>query len=515
MELEKINPDFSDLKNPETIQKHLEVLKSTCTQTLVPHVEIIDKLKNEFEELDFVALAFPQVEKLRDIIEKNPVGSDEYDEAQKQIERLKLNTKHYLIIAIENTLKIANDNKWGICKNQESIYLYNGNFWKEIEKEVFQNFLGESAEKMGVSKYNARFHIFRDQLFKQFMSIAYLPKPESKKDSVLLNMRNGTIEVTQDGAKLNDFEKSDFLTYQLPFNYDPKATAPIFQKYLNDVLPDLDSQKVLAEYLGFVFIKHGSNILKEEKALILYGSGANGKSVFFEIVTALFGKENLSNYSLQSLTEEKGFYRARIANKLINYASEINGKLEASLFKAMVSGEPVEACLKYGQPFTMENYAKFIFNCNELPKDVEHTNAYFRRFLIIPFLVTIPEHKQDKNLHTKIIENELSGVFNWVLDGLNRLLKQKRFSECEAAKKAVEKYKLESDSVQMFLDENEYTKSVVTEIPLKNIFSEYRTYCYESGFKACSLRTLSDRLRNLGYLIERKKYGMAVFAEKK
>jgi putative DNA primase/helicase len=86
-----------------------------------------------------------------------------------------------------------------------------------------------------------------------------------------------------------------------------------------------------------------------------------------------------------------------------------------------------------GNHFILKQYAKLIFNCNELPKDVEHTNAYFRRFLIIPFDVTIPPHEQDKNLHTKIIENELSGVFNWVLEGLNRLLEQKRFSECEGS----------------------------------------------------------------------------------
>src|SRR5690606_41567228 len=62
---------------------------------------------------------------------------------------------------------------------------------------------------------------------------------------------------------------------------------------------DPERQRVLAEYLGFVFIKHGSNALKEEKALILYGTGANGKSVFFEVVNALLGTDNVSSYSLQ------------------------------------------------------------------------------------------------------------------------------------------------------------------------------------------------------------------------
>src|SRR5690606_17922094 len=152
-----------------------------------------------------------------------------------------------------------------------------------------------------------------------------------------------------------------------------------------------------AEFLGYVFIKHGSKRLKEEKALILYGNGANGKSVFFEVVSALLGTENTSNFSLESLTETNSYNRAMIANKLVNYGSEINGKLESSFFKQLVSGEPIEARLPYGQPFTMKQYAKLIFNCNELPKDVEHTNAYFRRFLIIPFDVTIPPQEQDKD----------------------------------------------------------------------------------------------------------------------
>ena len=121
--------------------------------------------------------------------------------------------------------------------------------------------------------------------------------------------------------------------------------------------------------------------------------------------------KNTSTYSLYNLTNERGEYRAKIANKLVNYASEINGKLESSIFKQLVSGEPVEARALYGQPYTISQYAKLIFNCNELPKDVEHTNAYFRRFLIVPFNETISEEEKDIQLADKIIDNELSGVF--------------------------------------------------------------------------------------------------------
>jgi putative DNA primase/helicase len=529
MEAKKLNPVFDDLNNPATILNHVEEPKSKSEAT--PHAEILHQLIEQFEPLDFELLAFPQAEKLREQLEQldrkltNPDGSlntdkaldrerEQWKDLKKQLDKLKLNLKHYLVLSIENALQFAEKNRWGLCKNHDFIYLYNGTFWAEIDKETFQKFLGEAAEQMGVAKFSARFYQFREQLFKQFLATAYLPTPESNKDTVLINLQNGTFEISPQGTKLRPFDSSDFITYQLPFEYNPQAKAPIFEAYLNRVLPDIERQKILAEYLGYVFIKHGSNTLKEEKAMMLYGTGANGKSVFFDVVTAMFGRENVSNYSLQSLTEEKGFYRAKISNKLVNYASEINGKLETSLFKAMVSGEPVEACLKYGQPFTMSQYAKFIFNCNELPKDVEHTNAYFRRFLIIPFDVTIPEHEQDKRLSYKIIEKELSGVFNWVLQGLNRLLEQKRFSDCEAAQQAVEQYKIESNSVQMFLNENEYKGSLTNYKLIKDLYPEYRAFCIDDGMTPFKKTNFIKQLRALSLVVDRVSQNqLAVFIE--
>jgi putative DNA primase/helicase len=508
-----IRPDFSELDTEPDLKAHLQELKSKA-ESATPHAEILNQLIEQFEPLDFEVLAFPQAEKLRGQLEKAAHGSEQAKDIQKQLDKLKLNLKHYLVLSIENTLQFAENNRWGLCKNHDFIYLYNGTFWAEIDKETFQKFLGEAAEKMGVAKFSARFYQFREQLFKQFLATAYLPTPESNKDTVLINLQNGTFEISPQGTKLRPFDRSDFITYQLPFKYNPEAKAPMFESYLNKVLPDLERQKVLAEYLGFVFIKHGSNALKEEKALILYGTGANGKSVFFEIVNALLGADNVGSFSLQSLTNDNGYFRAKLANKLVNYASEINGNLEASVFKQLVSGEPVEARLPYGQPFILKQYAKLIFNCNELPKDVEHTNAYFRRFLIIPFDVTIPPQEQDKNLHTNIIENELSGVFNWVLEGLNRLLGQKKFSDCAAAQKAVELYKIESNSVQMFLNENEYNSSPTNYQLIKDLYPKYRTFCIEDGTTPFKKLNFIKQLRSLGLVVERVSGNqLAVFVE--
>ena len=255
-------------------------------------------------------------------------------------------------------------------------------------------------------------------------------------------------------------------------------------------------------------------ILKEEKALMLYGGGANGKSVFFEIVNALLGAENVICHSLQDLTDGSGYYRAQLANKLVNYASEINGKLESSIFKQLVSGEPVSARLPYGKPFHLTHYARLIFNCNELPRGNEFTDAYFRRFLIVPFDVTIPPEEQIKDLHSRIIENELAGVFNWVLRGLARLLKQNGFTECIAARRAVEDYRLQSDSLRQFLNDERYKSDVNVKTKIVDLYIEYKYYCQENGFYHLTKPNFIKRLKSYGIQVSTINVGNVAYLKK-
>ena len=384
----------------------------TPKSTSASQDQILDALLSQVERVDFVSLVFPETRKLWKQLEKCDPESNQAVEIFDKLGKFKVNERHYTIYTIENVVKLAEKNDWGLCRNQNSIYVYNGMMWLQLDKGTFQKFLCKASERMGVPVVSSKYFQFGEKLFKQFLMQAYLSTPEGDPDTVLINLVNGTYEIRNGKGSLRAFARADFLTYQLPFEYDPAATAPIFEKYLYEVQPDEACHKVLAEFIGSVFIKTGNKLMKEEKALLLYGGGANGKSVFFSVVDSLLGAENITHHSLQDITNENGYYRAQLANKLVNYSSEINGKLDSAIFKQVVSGEPVTARLPYGEPFIMTQFARLIFNCNELPKEVEHTAAYFRRFLIIPFDVTIAPEKQDKNLHNKIIEGELAGVFN-------------------------------------------------------------------------------------------------------
>ncbi len=478
--------DSENPKQPITAQGIIDHALSLIKDIYAPHHRILTLLADKVEKINFHSLASVPPE------EEVPIW--------------KLN-----VIAVDEILRLAKYHRWGICKSREFIYLYNGAYWFHLDSEQFMTFLGEVSYKLGIPELRSRHYEFRKKLLSQFQAVANMPPPLNDSESSLINLLNGTLEIGTKGTKLRAFDRNDFLTYQLPFSFDPEAEAPKFQQYLETVLPHQELRDILAEYIGYLFIPN--NKLKLEKTILLYGVGANGKSVFFDIINALLGRENVSTYSLQNLTDKSGYYRAMIGNKLVNYASEINRRLDPSLFKQLVSGEPVEARLPYGQPFILEKYAKLVFNTNELPKDVEHTNAYFRRFLIIPFEVVIPEPLQDKNLANKIVAKELPGVLNWVLEGMKRLTQNKAFTHSEIVNNQIKSYKNESDTAWLFLEEIGYVPDGSNYKPLRDMYSQYKTFCSENNYRAYSNRSFVKQIKSYQFETRRLNTGNVVFCK--
>lgn len=474
---------------------------------------VLESLLKQVKPVDFRSEVYP--DKMAEIIQRKKKAlknnnNELLANLQKEIEGLKLYQKHYLILAIEKLLQVAHDNDWDLCKRFSYYYVYNGTHWEVINEDDLAYFLGRVSEKMGVPRFDSRHYEFKDKLFKQFEAEAHLSEPKINDDTVLINLENGTFEVTSESRELREFRADDFLTYQIGFKYDPEAKAPLFTKYLNEVLPDRDSQRVLAEFMGYIFTRN----LKLEKVLFLYGSGRNGKSVMFDIMKAMIGESNISYYGLSSLTDDNGYHRAKLVNKLVNWASDVGENLQSNTFKQLASGEPIEARLPYKDPFHLKNVCKFAFNTNTLPTDVEHTDAFFERFLIIPFDKYIPKEKRDPQLANKIIKRELPGVFNWVLDGLDRLLKQSSFSDCPASQEVLKEFRKESDSVAMFTEEMGYEQTLEVWTKSKPVYLDYRQYCFDEGLQPLARKNFHKRLKSLGYATGTKNVGKVIFMRK-
>ena len=99
--------------------------------------------------------------------------------------------KHYIICVVEQVLKIAKENHFGLARKYDFFYLYNGAYWQLIDDQQLTDFLGKAAEKMGVEKFDARHYQFRDELLKQFIVSAHLQKPEPNENTTIINLDTG------------------------------------------------------------------------------------------------------------------------------------------------------------------------------------------------------------------------------------------------------------------------------------------------------------------------------------
>lgn len=275
------------------------------------------------------------------------------------------------------------------------------------------------------------------------------------------------------------------LLYALPYDYEPTATCPKWLNFLEQVLPSAELRFVLQEYLGLLFVNRDRT--KLEKMLILYGGGANGKSVVFETIIRILGEENCSMYDMAQLTRGKASEAnlADIDGKILNYASDLDPHdFSGGIAKRLISGEKMQARKLYKDPMVLKMIPLFIANANELPETTDRTKGFFRRMLILPFNVTIEEEKQDKQLSTKL-RDEYPGILNWILEGTVRIVKNGiNFTPSKDVEKASEEYKIIQDSVYGFIITNRLKKSeekgcVKYLITNNDLHEQYEKYCNE------------------------------------
>ena len=410
-------------------------------------------------------------------------------------------------IVVKEIIRAADDILW--CpeymeklKSDQRVNVFTGTHWECVESQQWKDFINECTEKCGVPESQRMIPTFMKALYEGVaFNLAYNRKQIVPEDEVWLNMPNGTLVLRKDGSvTLREHRKEDLFFYTLNYAYDAQAECPMWHKFLDRVLPEVESQLVLAEFIGYCLMK-SHNL---EKMLWFYGEGLNGKSVTLEIIEALLGSRNVSFLSLCDLTNDE-VKRAGIEHKMLNISHESGKDINANVLKQLTSGERVIIKHLYLDPRETDSYGKFVAAFNVLPR-AEITFGYFRRLIILPYLVTIPTEEIDRQL-TKKLKQELSGIMNWVLQAIPQLMTRREFSSSESCEKALDQYRLQSDNVRLFVSE-QCEKSEFTTQALE-IDNAYRNYCFSSSLKPIGKNKFYERLEKLDYA--REIYGNVVY----
>ncbi len=317
----------------------------------------------------------------------------------------------------------------------------------------------------------------------------------------LLAVENGLLDLdaaAEGDDALRPLEPTDYARTRLPVAYDSDADYDEWASYVAEWAED-GRADALQEYVGYCL---HVGALPIHRALLLVGSGANGKSTFLSVVRALLGDENTTSIGLQTLANEKDAV-AEFDGALANIDDDLSArKLGAGLgmFKKLTAGDRVRARRLYEDGFDFQATGKHLYAANEVP-DVDVSDddeAFWRRWLLVEFPNHYPRGEREPGLRERLTEPDaLAGVLNWAIEGRARLLEQGYFTgEAEYAQAKRERWQAWGDSIEKFIAECVERDPDAANVSTSDAHRVYAAWCREHGERPASQQKLTAELKN-------------------
>lgn len=335
-------------------------------------------------------------------------------------------------------------------------------------------------------------------------------------DDYLFNLRNGTYNLKT--LQLDEHNRTNFITRLADYEYDERAQCPMFKKYLNRIFRSRSDKDDMIAFLQRAVGYTLTGATGEQCLFLLYGSGANGKSVFLDVLNALLGEYGTVTQS-KTFTTERGEISndiAALAGKRMVYASENSSDthLDESIIKQLTGGENISARFLHQEFFTFKPRFKIWWAFNHPPAITDMTNSIWRRIKIVPFNEVLPESEWDKKLAEKLIAQELPGIFNWAIEGLKDYYRLGSLTPPKVIAEATQQYKEEQDILHEFIED--YCELPKTdelfgkafEERAGDLFTAYKTWnTYNGDEKPMSSTKFGKLMHDKGFQRDRRKDG--------
>lgn len=392
--------------------------------------------------------------------------------------------------------------------------------------EMFAQFL---INEKHIVRINGQLHIYKNGVYisgiREIESamVSYLPKLRANQrtetmkyieliakeievaDARWIAFKNGLLNI--ETGEMKDFSSDIAITNQIPWNYNTEAYSEVADRVLNKMAcQDLEIRRLLEECIGYCFYRRN----EMSKAFILTGEKSNGKSTYLEMVKTVLGESNVSNLDLAELDER--FSVAEMSGKLANIGDDISDEFmqgrSIATFKKIVSGSSVKAEYKGQDVFFFSPYVKLLFSANNIPRTKDKTGAVLRRLVIIPFNAIFSETDEDYDpyiIHKLKEEGVMEYLVKIGVEGLKRVVTQRKFSFSEKVKNAVKEYETENNPVLLFLDET--NESEIENQLTDEVYRKYKLFCLENGYSEMTKTTFSKELnRKLGIVTRSTKF---------
>jgi len=321
-----------------------------------------------------------------------------------------------------------------------------------------------------------------------------------------LNCANGTVDLAT--GVMTPHDPNDLLTLVTEVEYHPDAKAPMWQAFLERILPDPDVREFVQRLAGW----SATGVTTDRVFPILFGCGANGKSTFLGVLQGVLGPYATSATSdmfMVANADEERLATALIGRRLVVTMETREGrKLNEAFVKRVTGGmDALRARMLYHEGFTFRPTAHVWLACNHKPQIDDTTESIWDRLRLLPFSVRIPPEERDPELGDRIISEEAQGVLAWIVAGALSW-KTKRLTAPDVVMKATAAYRASEDMV------GEWIGAMCIEGPAiqqrgSELYQSYATWCQNEGNRPVGKREFAAALEERG--LDRVKRGGNIY----
>jgi len=296
----------------------------------------------------------------------------------------------------------------------------------------------------------------------------------------LFNCENGTIDLHT--GELQAHQRGDYLTKLAPVEYDPAARLELWEHFLSESLPDVDTREYVQRCAGATIV----GLAKDDVLLICHGPGGTGKGTFLNGFLSALGDYGAAS-ELSTFTAKRDAHgpqpdMARLRGCRMVAISEVEPGGTITLLKRATGGDPITTRSHHQESFQFIPQFTIWIICNDRPRVPDSDSGIWRRMREVPFTVKFPE--PDTNIRPTLSDPTIAGpaILAWAVGGCLAYQEHGLGNLPSQAIEATKAYRIDMDPLADWREENTI-ESPESWTPFKQLFADYQTWAKDAGVR--------------------------------
>jgi putative DNA primase/helicase len=314
-----------------------------------------------------------------------------------------------------------------------------------------------------------------------------------------LVVNNGVLDL--ETGEVDPHTPDEYHRTRIERTYDPAAECPAINAFLHEVVAEEDVD-TLYQLIAHALYKD----YPEDKAAMLLGDGANGKTIFITLVEKFLGEWNISGESLHDLADnDRNFSQRNLIGKLANTDPDMGNQTvhNMAVFKALTGRDTVSADVKYERPVRFKNHATMLFAANDIPVLDDDTYGNWRRWILLDFLNTFSPGDENYEPEEQLLDRlttpeELDGLPARCVEEITDWHETDRawFSNIDSPIEVRRRMRKASEPVFAFADDC-LVRDPDSYLPKDDLMDLYTVYATRHGLSKLGKEQFSKRLLDL------------------